>query len=101
MADFNPSMRVVYKLSDMEQAVVKKDIAYKTVEAGDLKMDVYYPANFQDARLLPAVLFVHGDGPDEMLKDAKDWGQYISWGQLIAASGLIVVTFNHRSTRNL
>jgi acetyl esterase/lipase len=47
------------------------------------------------------VIFVHGDGPPEFLKDAKDWEQYISWGQLIAASGTIGVTFNHRSTEML
>ncbi len=40
---------------------------------------------------------MHGLGPAELVKHIKDSGQYVSWGQLIAASGLIAVTFNHRS----
>jgi dipeptidyl aminopeptidase/acylaminoacyl peptidase len=101
MADFDPTLRTVYKLPDMELANVKKNITYKTTGATELQMDVYYPPNFQNDRPLPAVLFVHGDGPAEMLRDAKDWGQYIAWGQLVAASGLVGVTFNHRSTNQL
>jgi acetyl esterase/lipase len=44
------------------------------------------------------VLFVHGDGPPELLADAKDWPQYSGWGRLTAASGMAAVTFNRRST---
>ena len=43
------------------------------------------------------MIFVYGLGPDELVKHIKDSGQYVSWGQSIAASGLIAVTFNHRS----
>ena len=53
-------------------------------------MDVYRPRNA--TRALPTVLFVHGTtGADS----PKDWGQYVGWGQLAAASGLAGVTFNH------
>lgn len=47
------------------------------------------------------MVFVHGDGPPEALAGAKDWGQYASWGRLVAASGLVGVTFDHRSTERL
>ena len=60
-------------------------------------MDVYRPAPNEE-RALPAVILVHGDGPPDWLKDIKDWGQYVSWGELLAASGLVAITFNHRST---
>ena len=60
-------------------------------------MDVYRPSSPADERL-PAVILIHGDGPQDWLKDIKDWGQYVSWGELLAASGLIAITFNHRST---
>lgn len=43
----------------------------------------------------------HGGKPSDFLKDAKDWGCYVSWGQLVAASGLVAVTFNHRSSEAL
>ena len=92
---------VVYAIPGMEEATVQKDIVYKTVDGNELKLDVYYPADYDGETRLPAVLFVHGDGPPEFLKDAKEWAAYISWGQLAAATGLIGVTFNHRSTEML
>ena len=100
MADPNEigKARVVYKIPNMERANIRKDLTYKSVDGNELKMDIYYPADHQSSSLRPAVIFVHGDGPAEMLRDAKDWGQYVSWGQLIAASGFIAVTFNHRSS---
>ena len=60
-------------------------------------MDVYRPDSPTE-RALPAVILIHGDGPQDWLKDIKDWGQYVSWGELLAASGLNAITFNHRST---
>ncbi len=93
--------RIVYAIPYMEEATVQQDITYKTIDANELKMDVYYPADYEGEARLPSVIFVHGDGPPDFLKDAKDWGCYVSWGELIAASGLIAVTFNHRSTEGL
>ena len=61
-------------------------------------MDVYRP-DAPSEKAVPAVILVHGDGPPEWLKDIKDWGQYVSWGELLAASGLAAITFNHRSTQ--
>src|SRR6266566_6547584 len=95
------SKPVVYAIPFMEEATVQMDIVYKTVDENELKMDVYYPSDYEGEARLPAVIFVHGDGPPAFLKDAKDWGCYVSWGQLVAASGLIAVTFNHRSTEGL
>ena len=94
--------RVVYTIPNMEQIQAEKNITYKTVDGTDLKMDTYYPTNLQSNSHLPAVILVHGEGVDPaILKDAKDWGVFVSFGQLIAASGLIAVTFNHRSTEDL
>src|SRR5258708_35108593 len=65
------------------------------------KLDVYYPDTYDGQMLLPTVLFVHGDGPPELLQNAKDWTCYIGWGELVATTGLAAVTFNHRSTEML
>src|SRR5258708_28077599 len=46
------------------------------------KLDVYYPDTYDGQALLPAVLFVHGDAPPELLQNAKDWACYIGWGEL-------------------
>ena len=92
------SKRVVYALPGMEQSQVRPNITYKSVGGADLCLDAYYPPGFTFIGKLPAVLFIHGDGPAGLIKDAKDWGQYISWGQLAAASGLVGIPFSHRST---
>jgi dipeptidyl aminopeptidase/acylaminoacyl peptidase len=92
---------IVYRLPNMEQVTVREDIAYKTADGSELTMNVYYPINHQRGTRLPAVLFVHGDAPPEYLKGIKDHAQYTGWGQLTAASGLIAVTFSHRSSEGL
>ncbi|HTI14150.1 MAG TPA: hypothetical protein VL461_06205 [Dictyobacter sp.] len=93
---------VVFTLPGMEQVQVERDRVYKTVDELALKMDVYYPPAVSPQKKYPAVLFVHGEAwaatDDE--HDVKDAGQYTCWGQLVAASGCIGVTFNHRVSRS-
>jgi acetyl esterase/lipase len=91
-----PPETVVLEVDGMHDVDVHADLVYKTVSGGDLLFDVYRPR--LEGQALPAVVFVHGDGPPDVLADAKDWGQYTSWGRLVAASGLVGVTFNHRAS---
>jgi len=84
------------------RTLIQQDITYQTVGGIDLKCDVYYPPEFTGQSKLPGVLLVHGDVPpgvlsSELLNNAKDWGGYVSTGQLVAATGLIAIPFNHRS----
>lgn len=90
--------RVVYRLPGMDQVPVRRDLPYKPDRNPDLLMDVYTPGNVARGERQPAVLFVHGEVPPDAVPHVKDWGQYVGWGQLAAASGLVGVTFNHRST---
>jgi acetyl esterase/lipase len=90
--------RVVYSLPGMKLAGVKKDLMYKQVGDLQLQMDVYAPRKLRRNELRPAIIFVPGDAPWEILKDIKDWGVYVSYGELAAAAGYVGVTFNHRST---
>jgi acetyl esterase/lipase len=92
--------RVVYSIPDMEQSIVRPNIPYKSVDGLCLQADIYYPRDFNYQSKLPAVIFVHGDGPSEIIKNTKDWGQYVAWGQLIAVSGFAAITFNHRSSED-
>jgi acetyl esterase/lipase len=89
-------MRVLYTVPGMERAQVTKDVTYQVADGLELKMDVYRPEGTASDALLPAVLFVHGEAPWELVKDVQQWGQYSSWGQLAAASGLVGITFMHR-----
>jgi len=88
-------LRVVYSLPGMDQAGVQRDVVYRKIGEAPLKMDVYTPPDLKEGERRPAVVFVHG-GPVPALGSVKDWGVFVSYGQLAAASGFVGVTFNHR-----
>jgi dienelactone hydrolase len=87
--------RLVYPLPPDAAIERTRDLAYRAADPA-ARFDVYRPVNAQQP---PVVAFVHGDTADpERLRDVKDWGQFISWGELCAANGLAAITFNHRSS---
>jgi acetyl esterase/lipase len=93
----NMSAPVVLQPEAMAQVRVLKDLIYRTVPESanlQLKADIYYPPDFQPGERRPAVLFIHGNAQLGL----KEQGQYLSWGRLAALSGLIGVTFDHRSS---
>ncbi|HEX8250315.1 MAG TPA: DUF4440 domain-containing protein [Pyrinomonadaceae bacterium] len=88
---------VVYKLPGTERAAVKKDLNYKSTEtatAPPLKMDVYSPPDAAKNEKRPAIIFIHGGAGAEY--NPKNWGIYVSWAKLAAASGFVGITFTHR-----
>lgn len=62
----------------------------------DYSYDAYLPTG-GDGRP-PVVVFVHGDGPPDVLRGARLWGQYRSWAALVASNGLAAITFDHVSS---
>jgi acetyl esterase/lipase len=89
--------RIVYAVPGMRRVVARKNLTYKRVAGVELKMDVYAPPGPTRGARRPAVFFIHGGRiPPNLLTTPKDWGVYISFGQLVAASGFVGVTFNHR-----
>jgi acetyl esterase/lipase len=85
--------RVVYTVPGMDAVEVHKDIPYKAVGDRPLCLDVYYPPAMPPNSRLPAVVFISGGG------ELKDWGTFVSYGQLAGASGLIGVTFDTQLSR--
>lgn len=87
------TLPLVYRPPGAGAMSVVTDLDYGS---GDptLRMDIYRPMG---SGPWPAVLFVHGDGDPDALRSAKDWGCYTDWGRAVAASGMIGVTFTHRS----
>ena len=83
---------VFFTLPDMDQVTVA-NVPYKE----GLTMDVYFPPGFDFSSSFPAVIFVNGIGDPGFISvwgsKFKETGQYISWGQLAAASGLIGINF--------
>ena len=89
--------RIVYSLPGMERVKTRKDITYKRAASEELKMDLYSPASAQNGARHAAVIFIHGGRiPPNLRTKPKDWAVYVSFGQLVAASGFVGVTFNHR-----
>jgi acetyl esterase/lipase len=80
-------------------ARVERDLVYRTDGDRVLKLDVYRPASARGAS--PVVFLVNGDAPEEIIGSAKDWGVFRSYGEHLAALGIIGVPFNHRSSNRL
>jgi acetyl esterase/lipase len=86
-------MEIVHRVPGMDEVVVRRDLAYAAPGGEPLGMDVYQPPHPSPDRR-PAVVMVHG-GPIPRL-GAKNMGVFTSYGRLLAASGLVAVTFDHR-----
>lgn len=88
--------RVVYELPGMKE-VTKRSVVYASDNEVLLAMDLYYPPSLPAHSQLPAVIFVSGYPNSVVLErfgiKLKDAGQYVSWGQLAATSGLIAITY--------
>jgi dienelactone hydrolase len=86
---------VVYRIAGQDAVAVRRNVPYRD----DLTMDVYYPPSNEQSRI-PAVVLVTGY-PDPGFQKfvgcrQKDMASYISWAELMAASGLIAVTYSNR-----
>jgi acetyl esterase/lipase len=83
---------VVYSVPGMADVRVREGLVYKTVEGSPLHFDLYAPAAV--SRASPAVVLIHG-GPVPSL-GARRWEIYVSYGRLLAATGMIGIAFDHR-----
>ncbi len=94
----NPAERVippvVYQLPGINAVTVHANLKYSDVDNPFLLMDVYTPPGLSKGDLRPIVLLIHGAAGAQY--KPKDWGLFQSWGRLIAAAGMVAVTFTHR-----
>jgi hypothetical protein len=89
--------RIVYEVDGMRDVPVRRGLTYRNAADGALTMDVYYPPNAAEGARTPAVVFVNGY-PDPGARAAigcalKELESFVSWGQLLAASGLAAVVY--------
>jgi len=98
MTNDNLAMRrAVYEMPGMERVSVRRDVIYRTTDAGPLTLDVrMLPGN--EPR--PAVILVEGynDAGFEKVFGSrfKDTAMVVSWAELIAASGMTAITYTNR-----
>ena len=89
------TQRIVYLIPEMKLVHVKKNIIYKHTPQEDLLMDVYSAPQEKGNR--PVVFLVHGGAlPSNLKTKPKEWGSYVSYGELVAASGFTCVALNLR-----
>jgi acetyl esterase/lipase len=91
---------LVYRVPNMNKVMVHSNLVYKTAGGLPLQADLYLPQGTPSNAALPAIMFVLGDASPAVLRNAKDWEFFHSYGRLAAASGFAGVTFNHRSHEN-
>ena len=96
MAELDLSKRIVHRVDGMRDVRVHRNLVYKHDAGAELKTSVYAPAGLAGDARVPAVLFVHGGPIPADFMPPTQWGIFVSYGELIAACGLIGVTFNHR-----
>lgn len=90
--------KVVYQIRGMQSVLVRRDEPYCVTDAGPLTMDCYYPPGASGTRV-PAVIVVLGYPPKEpnpLGCAFKEMEWSISWGQLIAASGIAAIFYTNR-----
>jgi acetyl esterase/lipase len=87
--------RVVYAVPGMDRVRVERNRVYREAGGARLEMDVYSPAGEPRGAPPPVVIMIHG-GPVPAGASAKNMGVFLSYGELLAASGLTAVTFSHR-----
>ena len=88
---------VVYDLPKMNDVIVKKDIPYQDIAVSTLKMDIYYPPDFDFKRKIPAVIIVLGypdvAGKKLLGSEFKNYIQLVSWCKIISASGMAGIVY--------
>ena len=91
--------RVAYTMPGVDAVTVRRDEPYRASDTGPLTMDLYRPPDSSGARL-PAVVVVGGYpglGVQRVVGcKFKEMGSSVSWGRLLAASGMVAITYENR-----
>jgi acetyl esterase/lipase len=88
--------RIVYQIPGMEKVEPHRGLSFGSAAQEGLGLDVYVPPGLPAGSRVPGVLLIHG-GPGRGLgKTPRSWGVFQSYGELIAASGLVALMPDHR-----
>ena len=94
------SKKVVLELEAMDAVTVRRDVEWPASDGGTLTMDLYLPPGAPHDALLPTVVVAAGypdPGFERMLGcKFKEMGSTVSWGKLVATSGMAAVAYTNR-----
>lgn len=90
---------LVYRVPGMDEVQVRRDVQYSTADAHALTLDIYYPPGAESGARMPAVVLAAGF-PDPGFEAKlgckfKEMASSVSWGRLVAASGLAAITYTN------
>lgn len=92
--------KVVYHIPGADAVTVRRDDVYRVTDAGPLTMDLYYPPASTTGARLPAIVVVVGYSgartPSPLGCAFKEMEWSISWGRLVAASGMVAIFYTNR-----
>jgi hypothetical protein len=90
---------VVYRLPETTRVRVTRDVIYRRGQHGPLGLDVYSPAAAAPDTRLPAVVFAIGYSDLGAVPRFgcvfKEVESYVTWAQLVAASGMVGITYQN------
>ncbi len=91
---------VVCEIPGVDAVTTRPDVTFGSRDGDFLTMDLYYPPHFKDGARLPAVVIVAGF-PDLGFQKIvgckfKEMGSSVSWARLMAASGMVAITYSNR-----
>lgn len=89
-----PIDSLAFSLPGMDEIIVTH-LDYPSANGSLLPVDVYNPPDSTGRDPLPVVIFVMGmpDWAPHISEPLKEMSQYVSWGRLVAASGLVAITY--------
>ncbi len=89
--------RVVCRLPGSDTVIIRRDVEYRAAARDVLTLDIYSPPEAKKEGRTPAVVFVLGYSDVGFQKalgcSQKEMGSYVSWGKLIASSGLVAIAY--------
>ena len=98
------SRTVLYAMPGMDAVTVRRDVPYRVTDTETFGLDLYRPPGHPPDAGLPAVLFVTGfadPGAVRMLGARfKEMGSFESWARLVAASGIVGITYENQEPRD-
>jgi hypothetical protein len=92
---------VVYQVAT-DAVTIRRNVPYGVEQGEQRTLDLYHPPEHAGSdRPSPAVLFVTGY-PDAGMRRmlgciAKEMASYVSWARLVAASGMVGITYENRT----
>jgi dienelactone hydrolase len=90
----NLSRRIVHTIDAMAHVRASRSVYERDGE--ELSLDVYLPPALSQRERRPVVFLVHGGPIPVEMPAPTTWGVFQSGAELLAASGLVAVMFNHR-----